>query len=100
MANLTSLNKLTNTRVFVAVENGSPVEALELVTRIPPKDGDLRCQHLVSDFCRCYIALLRFFGKEKGKNTVTLLNRSFLILPRIQHKVVLPVLRTVFAVGF
>ena len=30
MANLTSLNKLPNTRVFVAAENGS-VEVLELV---------------------------------------------------------------------
>ena len=27
--------------------------------------------------------------KEKGKYTVTLINRSYLILPRIQHKVVL-----------
>ena len=48
-----------------------------------------------------YRALLRFFlQKETGKYTVTLINRSYLILPRIQHKVVLFVLRTVFAVGF
>ena len=48
-----------------------------------------------------YRTLLRFFAKkEKGKYTVTLINRSYLILPRIQHKVVLLVLRTVFAVGF
>ena len=47
-----------------------------------------------------YRALLRFFAKEKGKYTVTLINRSYLILPRIQHKVVLLVLRIVFAVGF
>ena len=39
-----------------------------------------------------YRALLRFFEKEKGKYTVTLINRSYLILPRIQHKVVLLVL--------
>ena len=36
-----------------------------------------------------YHALLRFFVKEKGKYTVTLINRSYLILPCIQHKVVL-----------
>ena len=48
-----------------------------------------------------YRALLRFFAKREGtKYTVTLINRSYLILPRIQHKVVLLILRTVFAVGF
>ena len=39
-------------------------------------------------------ALLRFFAKERGKYIVTLINRRYLILPRIQHKVVLLVLRT------
>ena len=39
-----------------------------------------------------------FFRKEKGKNTVTLINRISLISPRIQHKAVLLVLRTVLAV--
>ena len=38
MANLTSLNKLPNTRVFVAAENGS-VEVLELVAFIFLKTG-------------------------------------------------------------
>ena len=47
-----------------------------------------------------YLSLLRFFGKEKGKCTVTLINRCSLILPRIQHKVVLLVLQIVFAAGF
>ena len=49
-----------------------------------------------------YCALLRFFAKREGKihSTVTLINRSYLILPHIQHKVVLLVLRTAFAVGF
>ena len=42
-----------------------------------------------------YRALLRFFAKREGtKYTVTLINRSYLILPRIQQKVVLLVLRT------
>ena len=47
-----------------------------------------------------YLSLLRFFGKEKGKYTVTLINRCSLILPRIQHKVLLLVLQIVFAAGF
>ena len=48
--------------------------------------------------CRCYILLCwDFFLKEKGKYIVTLVNRSSLILPRIQHKVAFLVLRTVFA---
>ena len=46
-----------------------------------------------------YGALLRFFlRKEKGKCTVPLINRNYLILPHIQHKVVLLVLLTVLAV--
>ena len=45
-----------------------------------------------------YRALLRLFCRtEKGKYTVTLINRSYLILPRIKYKVVLFELRTVFA---
>ena len=47
-----------------------------------------------------YLALLRFSRKEKGKYTVTLINRCSLILSRIQHKVVLLVLQIVFAVDF
>ena len=39
MANLTSLNILPNTKVFVAAENGSTVEALELVTLFLLKTG-------------------------------------------------------------
>ena len=38
MANLTILNKLPNTRVFVAAENGS-VEVLELVALFLPETG-------------------------------------------------------------
>ena len=48
-----------------------------------------------------YRALFRSFQrKEKGKYTVTFKNRSYLILPRIQDKVVLLVLQTLLAVGF
>ena len=43
MANRTSLDKLPNTRVFVAAEIGS-IEVLELVAQfISPQDGNLRC---------------------------------------------------------
>ena len=47
-----------------------------------------------------YRALLRFFAKREGKYTVALINRSYLIMPCIQHKVVLFTLQTVFALGF
>ena len=41
MANLTSLNNLPNTRVFVAAENGS-VEVLELVAFFSLKTGTFK----------------------------------------------------------
>ena len=56
MANQKSLNKLY-LRVFAAAENGS-VEVLELVGIFP---------------YMLYLSLLRFFRKEKGKYTVTLI---------------------------
>ena len=95
-----NLNKWPNTSVFVAAENGS-VELVELVALFLLKTGTLSAKKLVEDFHRCYILLCwDFLRKEKGKYTVTLINRSYLILPGIQHKVVLLVFRTVFAVGF
>ena len=54
-------------------------------------------QEISVDVISCFVKIL--FRKEKGKYTVTLTNRCNLILPRIQHKVVLLVLRTVFAIG-
>ena len=97
---LKNLNKLPNTRVLVAAENGS-VEVVELVALFLLKTGTLGANKLVGNFRRCYILLCwDLLRKEKGKYTVTLINRSYLILPHIQHKVVLLVLWTVFAVGF
>ena len=97
---LSNLNKLPNTRVFVAAENGL-VEVLELVALFLLKTGTFSAKKRVGDFRTCYIVLCwDFLRKEKGKYTAALINRSYLILPRIQHKVVLLVLRTVFAVGF
>ena len=45
------------------------------------------------DTILCFVEI--FFRKEKGINTVPLINRNLLILPRIQHKVVFLVLRQV-----
>ena len=41
MTNLSDLNKLPNTRVFVAAENES-VEELEWMAFISPQDGNLQ----------------------------------------------------------
>ena len=74
MANLSNVTKLPNTRVF----------------DISPQDGNLQYLKLVGDFRRCYIVLCcDFLRKEKGKYKVTLIKISYLILFRIQHKVVL-----------
>ena len=60
MANLSNLNKLPNTRVFVAAENGS-VEVLELVALYPFKTGTFSAkiwwEISGQDFRRCYIVL-------------------------------------------
>ena len=48
-----------------------------------------------------YFASLRYFLQKRGdKYNVCLMNRSSLILPRTEHKVVLLVVLTMFAVGF
>ena len=47
-----------------------------------------------------YFALLRFFSKREGQIHSNFDYRSSSILPRILHKVVLLVLRTVVAVRF
>ena len=48
----------------------------------------------------CFFFFLDLFRKEEGKYTVTLINGSSLIPQRIQHKVVLLVVLTIFAGGF
>ena len=89
MVNLTSLNKLPNTRVLVSAENGS-VEVLDLVALFLLKTGTFGCKNwwaISVDAILCFDEI--FFRKEKGKNKVTLINISSLILPCIQHKVVI-----------
>ena len=44
LANLSNLNKLSNTRVFVAAESGS-VEVLELVALFLPKTGTFSAEN-------------------------------------------------------
>ena len=75
MANLTSLNKLPNTRVSVAAENGS-VEVLELVAFFFRKTGTFDAKNwweISVDVISWFFEI--FFRKEKGKYTVTLINR-------------------------
>ena len=100
MANPSNLHKLPNTRVFVAAENGL-VEALELVALFHLKTGTFSAINWLEnsvDVISCFVET--FLRKEKGTYRVTSINRSYLILRRIQHKVVLLLLRIVFAVGF
>ena len=85
MANLSDLNKLPNTRVFVVAENGS-VEVLELVALFLPKTGTFTAKNwkgISVDVISCFVEI--FWRKEKGKYTVTLINGSYFILPCIQH---------------
>ena len=53
---LSNLNKLPNTRVFVAAENGL-VEVLELVALFLLKTGTFSAKKRVGDFRTCYIVL-------------------------------------------
>ena len=75
MANLSNLNKLPNTRVFVAAENGS-VEVLELVAFIFLKTGTFDAKDWLEisvDVISWFFEVI--FQKEKGKYTVTLIKR-------------------------
>ena len=59
MANLTSLNKLSNTRVFVAAESGS-VEVLELVASFLLKTGTFGArnwQEISVDAISCFVEI-------------------------------------------
>ena len=69
MANLSNLNKLPNTRVFVAAENGS-VEVLELVALFLLKTGTFSAKnwyggisvHVIS----CFVEI---FCEKRRENT-------------------------------
>ena len=69
MANLSSLNELPNSRVFVAAENGS-VEELELVALFLLKTGTFGAKNcMVGDFRRCYT------GRKNGFTRVAKLQQ-------------------------
>ena len=66
MANLTCLNKLPNTRVFIAAENGS-VEELELVALFLLKTGIFGAknrQEISVDAISCFVEI---FSKREGQ---------------------------------
>ena len=68
MANLSNLNKLPNTRVFVAAENGS-VEVLQLVALFLLKTGTFsakRWQEISVDVISCFVEI---FCEKRGENT-------------------------------
>ena len=93
-----SLNKLQNARDFTAAEKWM-VRSPGVGGFISLQNGNLRRLKLLRVFRRCYIDKICF--EKRGTNKkVSLVNKSSLISPRTQHKVVLLVMLTVFAVGF
>ena len=79
-------------------------EVLELVALFLLKTGTFGAKNwkeISVDAIFCFFFFfLDLFRKEEGKYTVTLINGSSLISQRIQHKVVLLVVLTIFARGF
>ena len=68
MANLSKMNQLPKTRVFVAAENGS-VEVLELVALFLPKTGTFSAknwQEISVDVISCFVEI---FCEKRGENT-------------------------------
>ena len=68
MANLSNLNKLPNTRVFVAAENGS-VEVLELVALFLLKTGTFSARNwkeISIDVISCFVEI---FCEKRRENT-------------------------------
>ena len=79
-------------------------EGLELVALFLLKTGTFGAiknwKKISVDAIFCFFFFLDLFRKEEGKYTVTLIKGSSLIPQRIQHKVVLLVVLTIFAGGF
>ena len=68
MANLSNLNKLPYTRVFVTAENGA-VELLELVALFPLKTRTFSAknwQDISVDFILCFVEI---FCEKRRENT-------------------------------
>ena len=76
-------------------------EVLELVALFLLKTGTFSAKNWKEiSVDAIFYFFLDLFRKEEGKYTVTLIIGSSLILQRIQHKVVLLVVLTIFAGGF
>ena len=99
MANLTSLNKLPNTRIFVAAESGS-VEVLELVASFLLNTGTFGAKNWQEISVVAIHCIVVIFSKREGQIHSNFDKQMFVHLACIQHKVVLLALRTVLAVGF
>ena len=99
MANLTSLNKLPNTRIFVADESGS-VEVLELVASFLLNTGTFGAKNWQEISVVAIHCIVVIFSKREGQIHSNFDKQMFVHLACIQHKVVLLALRTVLAVGF
>ena len=68
MANLSKMNQLPKTRVFVVAENGS-VEVLELVALFLLKTGTFSAknwQEITVDVISCFVEI---FCEKRGENT-------------------------------
>ena len=68
MANLSKMNQLPKTRVFVSAENGS-VEVLELVALFLLKTGTFSAknwQEITVDVISCFVEI---FCEKRGENT-------------------------------
>ena len=82
MASLKTLNKLLSTTFSFSPSLPLKIWMLRSIgvgCFVSPKNGNLRCKKLVGYFRICYTLLFWiffFFGKERGKYIVTLINRS------------------------
>ena len=68
MGNLSNLNKLPNTRVFVAAENGS-VEVLELVALFLLKTGTFSAKNWYGISVHVVSCFVEIFCEKRRENT-------------------------------
>ena len=68
MANLSKINKLPKTRVFVAAENGS-VEVLELVALFLVKTGTFSAKNWQENSVDVISFFVEIFCERRGENT-------------------------------
>ena len=93
---LTSLNKLPNTRVFIAAEKWMVGSTGELVALFIFKTGTCEAKNSWEFFVDAIFCFVKICFQKRA----TKMNRISVILPRNQQKVGLLVELTMFAVGF